>query len=299
MQLMKDEETQRKGTVIIMYNFCGYQEELSFDQGVHHMRCSMPQRVDAAHFCCNDTKLQSLSTGIQLFIDPHSRFRLRSHFGTAEEVEFKLQTFGIPTADSPMQKDGTWSIAYHQEWLQVQQTLEERAEQRQLQEQKRVVTNEKQGLVTKEIVAVDTPVEEEIISLPRKFDVLFGKNKKEREHAGNLRAMLICDMHWEKYEAANKFGKTEVAERILSLIYQSGGRFLKAQRKGGWVEVDDCVARGKIAHFFRFMRSKARTVEPKAGDDFSLATKNIPAKRVTPCASPDHIGAQQAVGLQA
>lgn len=52
---------------------------------------------------------------------------------------------------------------------------------------------------------------------------------------------------------ASKFKKTEVAERIVSIIRQSGGRFVKwEESQGGWVEeLDELIARKKIGHFLR------------------------------------------------
>ena len=306
MALMKDEETQRKGSVLVIYNFCGYHEPANLDSTKHHVRLAMPQRVHAIHFCAFDNpKLRSCVTGIQLFIDSPSRFRLRPHFGTAEEVEFELQTFGIPTHDSPMQKDTTWSNEWHQEWLALQRSREE-------------PLLPLPPLPTKVVSAASPPGADSsasapsgskndiIIDVPLKFDVLHGKSKKERMHTGNLRAMHLCDMYWENYEEANKFGKTEVAERIVAIVQESGGRFLRARRKGGWEEVDDCTAREKISHFFRFMRSKSKnsnsnssqsseefqvtSSSPTSVDSEELTAKNgksAGAKRVTPCASPD------------
>ena len=61
-----------------------------------------------------------------------------------------------------------------------------------------------------------------------------------------------------KREKANKHEKTEIAERIVSIIHESHGRFLKWD-KDCWVEVEYSVAREKVSHFFRHLRSK--TVE--------------------------------------
>merc|ERR1712232_229402 len=126
----------------------------------------------------------------------------------------------------------------------------------------------------------------EAIIIPRRFDVLFGKSRRERNHTGNLRAMHLCDMNWDKYEAAGKFQKTEVAERIVSIVHQSGGRFLKLGKEG-WVEVTDCVAREKISHFFRHMRWKHRnssssssSSSSKLSDQFVTDSSDSQTKRL-------------------
>lgn len=103
-------------------------------------------------------------------------------------------------------------------------------------------------------------------------------------------------MHQPEYEQAGKFGKTEIAERIVNMIQESLGRFLKWDRKEGWVEVDHDAAREKISHYFRHLRSKKHST---ASDDSSKARSNnvdgssdqsssTVGKRVTPCPSPSH-----------
>jgi predicted nucleic acid-binding protein len=54
----------------------------------------------------------------------------------------------------------------------------------------------------------------------------------------------------------SKFEKTIVAESILKEIKDSGGRFLK-QVELGWIEVGDVMARKKISHAFRNLRSSS------------------------------------------
>merc|ERR1712174_35966 len=61
------------------------------------------------------------------------------------------------------------------------------------------------------------------IILPRKFDVLFGKGKS-REHAGNLRCAYLVEQHQVEDEKANRTGKTHIAQNIIAMIKESGGR---------------------------------------------------------------------------
>jgi hypothetical protein len=284
--MMQDEETQRKGIVLIMYNYYSYKEKVDLTSSADKLRRAMPQRIEAIHLCSNDLTHQGCATGVQLFIDPDSRFRIRFHYGTPEENKFELQTFGIPTHDSPVAADATWSTQWHLEWLTAQRTREESL----LGKSKAV------DLISQ--VPTYKEDEEEIILVPRRFDVLFGKGKREREHTGNLRALHLCDMYWEAYESSNKYGKTEVAERIVVIIQQSGGRFLKPNNASaaGWVEANDTAAREKIAHFFRFMRSKHKTTTSSSSEEVSTSessdavdksAKVMGSKRVMSCHTPD------------
>lgn len=250
---LKDEETQRKGVVGVNFNVGEKAsiEPLSILKQIHYIRSGVPKRIVGLHYCYDDASMRPFVAGIRLFLDKEARNRFRTHFGDPENIEFELKTYGIPTQDHPVGPNGELSLAYHQEWLQIRQIQEEESQD-----------GSSPGVL-----------------VPRKFDVLFGRGKNTREHTGNLRANHLVEMHQEEYERAGKFEKTKVANRLVTMIHESYGRFLKWETTG-WVEVGDEVAREKISHFFRHLRSKATV--PASGKD---ETKQV-AKRVTPCPSP-------------
>ena len=74
------------------------------------------------------------------------------------------------------------------------------------------------------------------------------------KHTGNMRCLHIIEMQRTAYDSASKYRRSEIAERVVSLIHESGGRFLKPV-KGGWQEVGNDVAKNKISHYFRRVRS--------------------------------------------
>ena len=228
MNVMEDTDAQKHGVVYVMYNYCRHREEINFQREIHELRAALPQRAHACHYCYNDVMLRPFVTGILLFVDATSRFRIRPHFGTIEDIDFELQTFGIPTNVSPMRKDGVWITQWHHEWLRILRAREakDRAE----------------------VAQDNAPIYDNII-VPRRFDVLFGRGKIAKAHTGNLRALHLCEMNYPRYESSitGKYGKTEVAELIVSIIHESGGRFLKPCDDGGWEEVDDEDAREKVS----------------------------------------------------
>lgn len=280
MAAMQDEDAQKMGVVYIMYNYVKHKEEVDFQREIHLLRCALPQRTHAAHYCYDDPTLRPFVAGIRLFIDPYSRFRLRPHSGSMEEIDFELQTFGIPTGCSPMKRDGTWSTEWHLEWLRLHRNRE-------------IAENE----------ATDTNAKPAVI-VPRRFDVLFGRGKIAKTHTGNLRALLLCEMNYPRYESAitGKYGKTEVAEQIVRIIHDSGGRFLKPDENSGWVEVNNEEAREKIAHFFRHMRFRMKKTGTTTDNDSCSSPENsqefmtesptlvakqlVGGKRVTPSPPP-------------
>ena len=66
----------------------------------------------------------------------------------------------------------------------------------------------------------------------------------------------LVEANLERYEQASRLEKTLLAETIVRNIKDTSGRFLKLDggRGGGWSEVNDEIARDKIAHAFRTQR---------------------------------------------
>lgn len=235
-----DEELQKKGLICILYNIGpkARTESKRYLKKLRFVRAGLPKRVAGAHYCFDQAWMRPFVAGVRLLQDKESRTRFRAHYGTSHETQFNLMTYGIDTKNHPITENGELFVGWHTDWVQIQSNREESA------------------------------AESDIILVPRRFDVLFGRGKNTREHTGNLRAAHMVEMHRDEYEKAGKFQKTEVAQRIVRMVNDSYGRFLKWEGGKGWVEVDNEVARDKISHFFRHARSK--TVD---------ATKNEATKR--------------------
>lgn len=232
---------QKRGVVACIYNYQGESHDLNLVKQYRSIMLAVPARICAAHYCYNDPMLRPQVSGFRLlFLVSANRLRFRAHFGPISDVNFELQTCGIRTESSPFQANNqdqsgnsssfSWSIANHLEWLEELQQLEE------LKQDK-----------DKDATAADAVV------VPRRFDVLFGKSKASRNHTGTMRAHCLVGMHFQDYENANRREKTKVADRVISIISESNGRFLKWE-KGAWVKASNEIARGKVSHFFRNLR---------------------------------------------
>lgn len=239
---LKDEAIQKKGIVWIILNFENVSGSFDFEKTVYNVKKSLPARLAGVHYCYTDERLRPYVVGIMACTSKQDRYRKREHLGTREEIEFKLQTYGIPTHGLPVAKDGTWKTAEFLRWLENQRMKEE--------------NESKKGIPFSSKTDTSTPLQDAWI-VPGKFDVLLGRAGQCREHTGTRQAAQICEAHFEIYEKSTKFQKTSVAEKIVILIKESGGRFLKHTDKG-WIEADDCEARNKISHFFRYLREKVQ-----------------------------------------
>lgn len=227
------EETQKKGWVVVIYNVGrkGPPIKLNLIKALYSNRLTVPHRMLGFHQCYDDKALRPLVSGIRYVLDKQARIRCRIHFGDQEKVLFQLQTYGIPIDErSPfILESGSNSLKWHREWLQIRKEQEASATK---------------GAADAKIV------------FPHRFDVLFGRGKAPREHTGNLRAVHLVNMWHPQYDAAiNRFQKTEISERIVKIIHDSGGRFLKWE-ESEWVEAEDDAAREKISHFFRHQRRR-------------------------------------------
>lgn len=243
MKILQEEETQKKGLVVVVHNTgkIVFREEFQLMRQVNRTRYAIPDKLVGGHYCYSDPILRPFIAGMKLLMQKDERTRFRTHFGTDKEILFQLQTYGIDTSTFPLREDGTLSVSWHREWIRIQKGKEEYG------------------------ISVSTATNDDVI--PRRFDVLFGRSRTIRQHTGNLRAGHLVEMYKEQYERANKYEKTEIAERLVSIIHESNGRFLKWDKQIGWVQVDNDVAREKVSHFFRHNRSKNNEHESQKKDE--------------------------------
>lgn len=101
---------------------------------------------------------------------------------------------------------------------------------------------------------------------PTSLDVLFGRGKV-KEHPGNVKLHQLIEKRLSRYEVAEKWEKTVIAEEIVAIIKEPGGRFLRPRVNGdGWLEVDKEIAREKVSHTFRSRRPKIPKKRKMKGD---------------------------------
>ena len=267
MRRLRDEQTQKRGIVLVVYHHNDPIAELNYVlqlKTLLSLSTALPQRLMGAHYCGNDPNLLHHIAQYQLDSSQHDRFRIRPHCATTwDEINAELRTYGIHAAFGPMlmphinepvqngkenhidndddgrttltlpssPKQPSWSSVWHTHWLQRVKSKEEKEEK-----------------------------EESVRLTPERFDVLLGRTRRSLDHTGNRRLALICEMQYQQYVSTDSRNrKTEISNRIVSIVHDSGGRFLQwdaEEEDGCWVEVDDKVAQAKVAHTFRHHRSK-------------------------------------------
>ena len=105
-------------------------------------------------------------------------------------------------------------------------------------------------------VAADTPVRaadaNTASSEIAENDVLCGRGGLTNSHIGNKHYRQIVQDHQAEYLKARKRDKITIAQRIVAIIHDNGGRFLKRSADGeSWVLVTDKKAQEKTSQALR------------------------------------------------
>eukprot|EP00980_Cylindrotheca_fusiformis_P029779 scaffold23836_cov137-Cylindrotheca_fusiformis.AAC.1 len=124
--LSEDEETQKKGTVIVSYSM-GMSDhtdqthrKLIWSTGV--VGQSLTLRLACLHYCYNFSS--PLLPAIAFAAKSMARVRLRIHKGSHSECQYKLMTFGIPVKGFPVTLDGSLRLANHAKWIEKRRKKE-------------------------------------------------------------------------------------------------------------------------------------------------------------------------------
>lgn len=99
-----------------------------------------------------------------------------------------------------------------------------------------------------------TPVELDDSSLVdvKNEDVLFGRGKVFFFHPGNVYFRRLCADQLERYRSASsRLVKVSVVQEIINSIQGTGGRFLKRNSSGEWLETTPETAKEKTGHTLR------------------------------------------------
>lgn len=162
-------------------------------------------------------------------------------------------SFGITPDMLPFDRRGNFSTVQFMEYL----------EQRRIEEE---AARKKEAATGK-------------ILFPNSKDVLMGRGRPFQQFVGNLDLAKIVAKHQVEYNESERNSKTKLTRRLVQVIKDGNGRFLKRDGipDGGWVEVDDAQSREKIAHAFRYNSSSRAGVDD--GDVNAFDTGGSRTKR--------------------
>ncbi len=89
------------------------------------------------------------------------------------------------------------------------------------------------------------------VEKPTKEDILCGQSRVCASHPGNRRFQQVLEDFAHRYDiATSKQEKMQMTKAVVSIIHDSGGRFLKF-KDGMWEEISTVAARDKVSHALR------------------------------------------------
>jgi len=317
---INNEENQLSGCVNIFHakGYIARKQRDTFDdvRAVIRVKDSMmgDSQMVALHYCYNDIAMKSMVTAQKLhFMNKHVRSHFREHYSIYHnDICFKLETFGIPIDKEIFLPNGELGLKWFNEWLNCRELEENGSVSSSMSmpininnntnindvvtsndnvedadsggdaaggDNSTNNTNNNNNTPAATITAV-TNVVPAVITIVRKFDVLFGKGKT-REHVGNLRCAYLVEQHEIEYEGANKIDKTQIANKIVNIVKANNGRFLKKDKQSGWMEVKEKQAREKVSHFFR-RRRELHTISESKNPESTTTKDTQQEKRVLP-----------------
>ncbi|KAL3941170.1 MAG: hypothetical protein SGBAC_004424 [Bacillariaceae sp.] len=241
----KDEDTQKRGIVVIYYGLAQKTYDGRNNGPVHWIRAfgDLPARVVATHFCYDNAAMKPLLNLVSDHMEPKMLCRFRSHCGQHGECQDSLKTFGIPMECLPVDVTGQVDLTNHTMLLK---TIEFEEQHSTMQDQ----------LMAQAATTIGMK-----FLIPSQMDIILGRGQHAKNTPGHIRFIQLLVNYQARYEAAEKSQKTGIADLILKELKLDGCRFLKPLAGGGWLQVTDEAGREKINHAFRNLR---RTTAKKA-----------------------------------
>ena len=180
--------------------------------------------------------------------------------GSHTECTYRMLTFGIPKEALPFDELGQVDDgSYFRDFWDRRKALEQ----------------ERTGKVHRFVGLKPGPT-----------DVLMGRGKAYHESPGNIRYRTLIDQNVDRYEEGSKKDKTLLAMRIVDIIGESNGRFLREdETTGGWFEVDENEARAKVTHSFRNLRMAKKPSSGQSGKRRAEPTSRSTKKKMLACSS--------------
>lgn len=232
------------------------------------VRTAMPKKAAAIHCCVanvnddandavGDTLQRMFFKAKQMMMGERHRNRFRKHCGSRELIESQLGAFGITIGPDDWPNitavDSVSNVSANPDPTCTPATM---ATFESSEASGTTASNSGSSSHTTTTPTAEHCTRAASCVIPNDNDVLFGRGKHTRNHAGNLYAMQLVSLNRCEYDKARKFEKTTIAKRIVETIVKTDGRFLKYESlRDGWVQVDSQTARNKISHLFRNTRA--------------------------------------------
>ena len=275
-------DAQTKGTSSINH-FALRMPDLGFLREIIPFLNSLPRRMSVVH-CCVQTASAGNTIGssdglfrFALASIPHYlRVRSRIHSGSSMEIQYQLQSHGIPADDTfPLDKDGN-PREHRMMNLWFEKHLHETNQTAPIQlrvsnvahsagglsdEAQRVNFNNDIPLLDQVNAAMQhqQQVQEGVVIIPTDNDVLMGKGWRLQSHPGNVRFRFLLEAYQEEYDNCRRRKRRDVSAKLAHSLRASGIRFLEQNPDNGkWSESSMEEVGKKVGQGLRELRKKSK-----------------------------------------
>ena len=231
----REEEIQRRGLVLLCYGVKAAKIHRDGSTRAPELTATfpcMPGRVAAIHCCFHDETMRETLNTLAHFVESRNFIRFQSHFGSHQECQFNLMTFGIPPTTIPVHDDGSLDLQHHHAWLTK--------------------------LKAEENLSSSPSPQSVEVNPPGPWDVIMGRGLRGRKSPGNQLLKLLLEEKREEYDNASRVEKPLIIKDIYTVMHRKGCRFLAPTSVDTadyeWMEVTEEEARDRIGHGFRNLR---------------------------------------------
>jgi hypothetical protein len=120
-----DDEAQKRGVVGCAYLVgCDLNPDLQRIRKVANLRNALPVRIVSLHVCYNNPRMIPVFSMAVLVMGTHTRVRFRAHYGSNEECQCQLSSFGIPISALPVSPRGEFNLGNHRTFMAMQRAIE-------------------------------------------------------------------------------------------------------------------------------------------------------------------------------
>lgn len=221
----EDVETQRKGLTSIIWPGTKQPEEdevgnLKFNRILFMKRVfeCLPVRTCSIHFSLSNTPFYQTARTLLILSMPQFVTRMKCHVGENIERQYSIKSYGIPVELIPLTDTGNIKITYLKQWTKL----------RRMVEVMQMTPEGRQNALS-------------IIECPGSNDVVFRSGTSMSYHPGNVRFRCLVQSKHENPEILSQMTQAELAEQLIQEIKKRGGRFLKWDNRGYWLELHDRI----------------------------------------------------------
>lgn len=251
---------------------------------------SLPFRYTSSHWCLKEGKKSStinksiLEISTKLF-SSYKRVRTQLHYGSDLELQYHLQSVGIPLKDFPVDSNGNLRQDIIDKWYNEEagkcrnsQGPSELRNQTNLMASMTLNnSNTSSAAVSPQLVPIlpnslwnpnqmflAQPAIAQPASLltiqPTPQDILFGRGVGCQNHPGNIRFREIMESYKEQYDNVPRSKRRVIMSTLRHALQASGSRFLRFNKDGNWEECNAAEVDTKIGQFFRSLRKHKKEI---------------------------------------